>query len=65
MVLRSPLRHAVARMMRLWSPRRITTSESGATFVEYALLVALIAVGYSIASSMLGTAILWGVMPRP
>ena len=52
-------------MMRLWSPRRITTSESGATFVEYALLVALIAVGYSIASSMLGTAILWGVMPRP
>jgi Flp pilus assembly pilin Flp len=52
--------------MRLPSLRnRLRTTDSGATLVEYALLVALIALGYSVASSMLGTAVLWAVAPRP
>jgi Flp pilus assembly pilin Flp len=44
---------------------RFRPLESGTTAVEYAVLVALIAVGYSVASSMLGSAILWGLMPHP
>jgi Flp pilus assembly pilin Flp len=44
---------------------RLRAAESGTTAVEYAVLMALIAVGYSVASSLLGNAILWGVMPRP
>jgi Flp pilus assembly pilin Flp len=44
---------------------RLRTTESGATLVEWALIVALIALGYSVASSMLGTAVLWAVAPRP
>jgi Flp pilus assembly pilin Flp len=44
---------------------RFNAAESGATLVEYALVMALIAIGYAVASSMLGNAILWGVMPRP
>jgi len=46
-------------------PNRFRSPESGATAVEYAILVAVIAIGYSVAASMLGTAILWGVAPRP
>jgi Flp pilus assembly pilin Flp len=53
-------------MVRLSRQRnRLRTTESGATAVEYAVLVALIAVGYCVASSMLGTAIVWGVAPHP
>jgi Flp pilus assembly pilin Flp len=52
--------------VRLRSLRhRFRTIESGATLVEYAVLLAVIAVAYCVASSMLGTAILWGVVPRP
>ena len=58
--------------VRCWAARRLHSlrdrfkaAESGATAVEYAVLVVLIAVGYSVASSMLGNAILWGVAPRP
>ena len=63
---RGPLTPRLTWMVRLSSVReRFGTGESGATLVEYAVLVAVIAIGYSIASSMLGTAILWGVAPRP
>jgi Flp pilus assembly pilin Flp len=53
-------------MSRLRSVRSgFRPTDSGAALVEYALLVALIAVGHMVASSLLGNAISWAVAPRP